>query len=431
MPAIDPLSVIADRIVGKPYLEIDIDRRAIAQYGIDLQQVQDVIEIAIGGKRITTTVQGRERYPVRVRYMRELRDHIEAIGGVLVTAPDGTQIPLVQLADIRYVPGPQVIKSEDTFLVGYVLFDKKPGYAETDVVEAARDLPVGPDRHRRAGPAAGGQFRLHRQLREPGARRQKADRDPAAGPFDHLHHPLPPVPVRFHQPAGFFGVAVAWAGGFIMIWLYGQPWFLDFSIFGTSMRDLFQVHPINLSVAVWVGFLALFGIASDDGVVMATYLNNTVSKSARRHGGGRAPGGGRRQPAAGAALPHDHGHDPAGPDPGADLHRPRVGHHGAHGHPDLRRHGLRDRDHAGGAGALLPDPGAPAAAASGRYCEKNSTGYGMTATWFGNIVPNPSDRRSATRQGFDSFCNNNNILPIIYKLKPIGILPALLTVILS
>ena len=76
VPSIDPLSVIADRIVGKPYLEIDIDRRAIAQYGIDLQQVQDVIEIAIGGKQITTTVEGRERYPVRVRYMRELRDHI-------------------------------------------------------------------------------------------------------------------------------------------------------------------------------------------------------------------------------------------------------------------------------------------------------------------------------------------------------------------
>jgi Cu(I)/Ag(I) efflux system membrane protein CusA/SilA len=122
---IDPLSVIADRIVGKPYLEIDIDRHAIAQYGIDLQQVQDVIEIAIGGKQITTTVEGRERYPVRVRYLRELRDHIDTIGEVLVPAPDGTQIPLVQLADLRYVPGPQVIKSENTFIVGYVLFEKK------------------------------------------------------------------------------------------------------------------------------------------------------------------------------------------------------------------------------------------------------------------------------------------------------------------
>ena len=70
----------------------------------------------------------------------------------------------------------------------------------------------------------------------------------------------------------FSGIAVAWSGGFIMIWLYAQPWFLDFSLFGTSMRELFQVHPFNLSVAIWVGFLALFGIASDDGVVMATTL---------------------------------------------------------------------------------------------------------------------------------------------------------------
>ena len=76
----------------------------------------------------------------------------------------------------------------------------------------------------------------------------------------------------------FSGVAVAWSGGFIMLWLYGQSWFLDFTLLGTSMRELFQVHPIHMSVAVWVGFLALFGIASDDGVVMATYLDNRFAK---------------------------------------------------------------------------------------------------------------------------------------------------------
>jgi Cu(I)/Ag(I) efflux system membrane protein CusA/SilA len=75
----------------------------------------------------------------------------------------------------------------------------------------------------------------------------------------------------------FSGIIVAWAGGFILIWLYSQPWFLNFSLFGTSMRDLFQVRTINLSVAIWVGFLALFGIASDDGVVMATYLKQSLA----------------------------------------------------------------------------------------------------------------------------------------------------------
>ncbi|HDY89995.1 MAG TPA: efflux RND transporter permease subunit, partial [bacterium] len=76
----------------------------------------------------------------------------------------------------------------------------------------------------------------------------------------------------------FSGIIIAWAGGFIMVWCYGQPWFLDFSIFGTNMRELFQVHPINLSVAVWVGFLALFGIASDNGVILATFLDDTFKR---------------------------------------------------------------------------------------------------------------------------------------------------------
>jgi Cu(I)/Ag(I) efflux system membrane protein CusA/SilA len=75
----------------------------------------------------------------------------------------------------------------------------------------------------------------------------------------------------------FSGIIVAWGGGFLMIWAYAQPWFLDFSLFGVNMRELFQVHPINLSVAIWVGFLALFGIASDDGVVMCTYLKQSFA----------------------------------------------------------------------------------------------------------------------------------------------------------
>ncbi|RLC19889.1 MAG: AcrB/AcrD/AcrF family protein, partial [Deltaproteobacteria bacterium] len=138
VPSVEPSAVIADRIVGKPYLEIIIDREAIARYGIMLEQVQDAIEVAIGGRRITTTVEGRERYPVRVRYERELRDSIEGLGRILIPSPAGAQIPLSQLAEIRYVRGPQVIKSEDTFLIGYVLLDKKEGWAEVEVVEQAR-----------------------------------------------------------------------------------------------------------------------------------------------------------------------------------------------------------------------------------------------------------------------------------------------------
>ena len=138
IPSIDPATVIADRAVSKPYLEIHLDRQALGQYGISVAQVLDVIEFAIGGRRITTTVEGRERYPVRVRYVRELRDDLEALGKILVPAPDGTQIPLMQMAEIIYVRGPGVIKAEDTFLVGYILFDKNEGHAEVEVIEQVK-----------------------------------------------------------------------------------------------------------------------------------------------------------------------------------------------------------------------------------------------------------------------------------------------------
>jgi len=276
--SIDPLSVIADRIVGKPYLEIEVDRLAIAQYGIDLQQVQDVIEVALGGKRITTTVEGRERYPVRVRYLRELRDNLDTIGKVLVQSPGGFQVPLAQLARFQYVPGPQVIKSENTFVVGYVLFDKKSGYAETNVVEEAKAYLLEKIDNGELKLPAGVSFDFTGNY-ENQVRADKKLRVivPLALAIIFIILYLQ-FKSTLTSALVFSGVAVAWSGGFIMIWLYAQPWFLHFSILGTPMQDLFQVHPINLSIAIWVGFLALFGIASDDGVVMATYLDGTFAE---------------------------------------------------------------------------------------------------------------------------------------------------------
>lgn len=278
VPSVQASAVIADRIVGKPYLEIEFDRRKIARYGLNIQDVQDVVEVAIGGMPITTTVEGRERFSVRVRYMRELRDEIEELGKILVATKGGAQIPLSQVAEIKYVRGPQVIKSEDTFLIGYVLFDMKPGEAEVNVVEDAQQylrekidsgeliLPSG------VSYAFAGNY-------ENQIRSQKT-----------LTVVLPLALfiifiILFFQFRSvittslvFTGIAIAWAGGFIMLWLYAQPWFLDFNVFGTDMRTLFQIHPINLSVAVWVGFLALFGIATDDGVVIATYLDQSFTR---------------------------------------------------------------------------------------------------------------------------------------------------------
>ncbi len=270
-------TVNADRIVAKPYLEIVIDRQAAARYGLQVRQIQNVIEIAIGGRPITTTVEGRQRYPVRVRYKRELRDQIETLDRTLIPAADGAQIPLTQLAEIRYVSGPQVIKSEDTFKVGYVLFDMKPGYAEVNVVEQC-------DRYLKQKMASG-EFSLPAGVSYDFAGTYQSQIRSTKTLMVVLPLALLIIfMILYFQFKSvlttllvFSGIFVAWAGGFLMIWLYGQPWFLNFSIFDTNMRDLFQVHQINLSVAVWVGFLALFGIASDNGVIVATYLNQTFS----------------------------------------------------------------------------------------------------------------------------------------------------------
>ncbi len=272
VPAVRPETVVADRIVGKPYLEIDIDRRQIARHGISMAQVQETIQIALGGKTLTRTVEGRERYPVRVRYPRERRDSTEAIGKVLVPSPLGHPIPLAELARIRYARGPQVIKSEDTFPTSYVIFDKQSGWAEVEVVEQAQrflqqkvdqgelDLPDG------VSFAFAGSY--ENQVR---SEKRLMVLLPAA-----LAIILLLVYFQFRRLSTalliFSGVLLAFAGGFSLIWLYDQRWFLDLSLWGSELRDVFQVGTVNMSVAVWVGFIALLGIATDDGVVMATYL---------------------------------------------------------------------------------------------------------------------------------------------------------------
>ena len=272
-------AVFADRIVGKPYLLIDIHREKIARYGITIQDVQDVLQVAVGGMVLTETVEGRERYGVRVRYPRELRANPTDLQQIYVPVEKGNPVPLSELATLRYEQGPQVIKSEDTFLVGYVLFDKLDGFAEVSVVENAQAL-------------------IQQKIDSGELVVPKAISYTFTGTYENQLRAEKTLSVvvplalaiiflilyfQFRSVATslmvFTGIAVAFAGGFIMIWLYGQDWFLNFNFFGENMRDLFQMHSINLSVAVWVGFIALFGIATDDGVVMATYLTQTFDRN--------------------------------------------------------------------------------------------------------------------------------------------------------
>lgn len=272
IPGLSVPTINADRIIGKPYLEIVPDRDTAQRFGLNVDDLVSTIQTAVGGMPVTTTVEGRERYSVRVRYQRERRNSIEAMERTLVTAANGMQVPLSQVASIRYVRGPQMIKSEDTFLTSYITFGNEEGYTDVDVVEDAQAFL---DQQREAGALilpAGVTWEF------AGSYKQKRELDRTLrlvvpislfAVFILLYLQFRSTPTTLII---FSAIAVAWAGGFLLLWLYGQPGFLDFELFGTNLAHLFNVHPIAMSAAVWVGFLALFGIATDDGVVMTTYL---------------------------------------------------------------------------------------------------------------------------------------------------------------
>lgn len=275
VPSILPSTVFYDRSVGAPYVEIDLNRQNMARFGITVSDLQDVISAAIGGEPLTTTVEGRERYPVRLRYPRELRENTEELGKLIIPTATGAQIPLSEVADINYTKGAQMIQSENTFLIGYVIFDKIDGAAEVGVVKEAQKVLK--------DKIDSGEISLPNGVSYT-----------FAGNYEQQAHAakrlLIVIPISlivillilFFQFKSltaslihFSGVFVAFAGGFILLWLYGEPWFMDFSIAGSNLREMFQIHPINLSIAVWVGFIALFGIATDDGVLMGTYIHDT------------------------------------------------------------------------------------------------------------------------------------------------------------
>ncbi|NQV76823.1 MAG: efflux RND transporter permease subunit, partial [Lutibacter sp.] len=271
-------SVFYDRAVGAPYLEIKLNREAMARYGMRVSDVQEVLQVAIGGMALSNSVEGRERFPIRVRYARELRDNPEDLKRILIPSMNGVQIPLEEIADISYTKDAQMIRSENTFLLGYVIFDKHEGKAEVDVVEDAAKI-------------------LEEKITSGALILPKGVTYKFAGNYEHQIRASKRlsivIPISLliillllyfqfktiiASMIHFSGVFVAFAGGFIMIWLYGQDWFLNFAVSGVNLRDMFQIHPINLSVAVWVGFIALFGIATDDGVMMGTYIHQTFEE---------------------------------------------------------------------------------------------------------------------------------------------------------
>jgi len=246
--------VVADRIVGKPYLEIEIDRQRITRYGVNIRDVQDVVEMALGGINVMQTVEGRERYPIRLRLARDFREDVAAIERMNVPSSSGAQVPLIQLATIRTVLGPQEIKGERGLLVGYVTMNTRDRDEVSVVQDAEKRLRQAFAEGRLRLPAGyywewSGQF--ENQVRAMTRMRILVPLTLAIM-FVMLY-------LGFTRwwvgPIVFFGMLVSACGGFVMLGLWGA----------------------NLSVAVWVGFLVLLGVVDDDGVVMATYLEGVFS----------------------------------------------------------------------------------------------------------------------------------------------------------
>ena len=248
--------VYPEQVTGALYLDIRPNREAAARYGIDVGSVQDVIETAIGENNVTTTIEGRRRFPVRVRYAPEFRRDPREIANVFVTGSNGAQIPLGQLADIRQVSGPAMINSENGLLEVSVLLNARgrdPGNVITDAEKAIRDkikMPAG------YYYSWSGQFE-----NEVRAKKRLQIVLPVAIGVIYI---LLFLTYRSFSEAAHVLLAVPFAltGGLYLLWLLNY----------------------NFSVAVWVGFIALFGTAVQTTVVMVIYLEEAVARKKKERG---------------------------------------------------------------------------------------------------------------------------------------------------
>jgi Cu(I)/Ag(I) efflux system membrane protein CusA/SilA len=243
-------NVYPEQVTSGQYLNIEVDRAAAARYGIGVGDVQQVIETAIGETTLTTTIEGRRRFPVRVRYSSEYRADPELLGQVLVASPRGSQIPLSELARIEHVRGPAMISSENGLLLATVLLNVQGrdvgGFVNEARARVARDvaLPAG------YFVAWSGRWENQEHARQ---RLQLVVPIVLLVIFVLLYFTYHSVAEAAHV---LLAVPFALTGGVYLLWLLGY----------------------NFSVAVWVGFIALFGTAVQTGVVMVIYLEEAVAR---------------------------------------------------------------------------------------------------------------------------------------------------------
>ena len=238
-------SVFAERVAGGYFVDFDLNRDALARYGLSVAQAQDVIMSAVGGENVTTTIEGRARFPVNVRYPRELRDDIETLQGVLVMTPAGAQIPLAQVAKVESVIGPSMIRNENGLLAGYVYVDTGVsdigGYVERAKPAVAQGLTL------KAGYSLewSGQYENMLRVRE----RLKVVVPLTIFTIFFLLYMNTKSPVK----AGIVMLAVPFS-------VVGAVWLMYFLGY-------------NVSIAAWVGMIALRGLDAETGVFMLLFLD--------------------------------------------------------------------------------------------------------------------------------------------------------------
>ncbi len=260
-PLVDGATVNPDLVLGKPYIEFSVDRDAASRFGMGIAKVNEVIETALGGSNLISTVEGRERYPVRLRYPRDLRERVEQLGQTPVVTPSGASVPLEEVAQMETTWGPGVINSENARLVAHVSFMPSGKVGDLETVAAvekqlriAQQLTVLDPDHLKLPPGyslemVGG----FRNQMEANQRLRWIIPLVIMINLGLIYLQFRDLPIAL---AVFSGIPVAFAGGLVLV----------------------ALMEVQLNTAVWVGFIALFGLAVDDGVLMATYIRQSLAK---------------------------------------------------------------------------------------------------------------------------------------------------------
>src|SRR3990172_8442150 len=247
-------SVYAERVAGGYFVDFELKRDELARYGLTVAAVQDVIMSAVGGENVSTTIEGRARYPVNVRYPRALRDDLDQLGRVLVMTPAGAQIPLSQVADIKMVTGPAMIRNENGLLAGYVYVDMVGsdigGYVERAKDAVAKGLAL------KSGYSLqwNGQYENMLRVRE----RLK------------VVVPLTIFTIFFLL---YMNTKSGVKAGIVML-------AVPFSVVGAVWLMYFLGY--NVSIAAWVGMIALMGLDAETGVFMLLFLDLSYDEAKRK-----------------------------------------------------------------------------------------------------------------------------------------------------